>query len=223
LAVDPYTYDQAPHGRDRNFLHPTGIINRIVFASMKMNRQMHCEGDNERDAVALLEVHPDVLEYREQPQLGLHVEISGKVRQVFPDFELRYRDGRSEIVDVVRTRQLAKEDKKARMRLIGRRCRDLGYPYRIWTDVDIGRQPRLSAANAICWRGRQNLSDKVIACATSRLFECKTVGALMEVLGVPTGVVCALVLQGHVSIDITDGLSDRSPILGAGWRQEELQ
>jgi hypothetical protein len=222
LPIDPWTYGAKKHIRDREFIRVTGVINRIIFPSVKMNRQVHCEGDNERNAVALLEVRPDVLEYYEQPRLGLHVESGGKSRQVYPDFELRYREGRTEIVDVVRMRQFASKEKKEKMRRIGKRCRALGYRYRIWTDVDIARQPRLATANTICWLGRRKLSKDMMVRAQECLTVCPTVGALKDALAVSTDVVCALVLQGHVSIDIECPLDDLTPILGGGWRQEQL-
>ncbi|WP_340115604.1 TnsA endonuclease N-terminal domain-containing protein [Pelagibius sp. 7325] len=219
---DHWEYDRDPHGRDRKVTRPTGVINRIVFPSVKMMRQIHCEGDNERNAVALMEVHPRIATYREQPPLDLRITIAGRVRKVFPDFELTYRDGSSEIIDVVRARTLLKADKREKMRRIGAICRERGFKYRLWTDLDIERQPRLSGANEICRRGRKSLSDQLIARAIRMLPECQTVGALNIALGGQIDTTCALVLQGHLAVDISQGLNDRTPILGHGWRSDKL-
>lgn len=220
MVVNPYTFGSEPHGRDRKVIRPTGVFNRIIFPSLKLNRPVHCEGDNERDAVALLEVMPDVRAYQEQPQVELSVQIDGKWRQVYPDLLVEFQDGTSEIRDVVRSRTLKHPEQHERYRSIGRRCRDLGFTYHLWTDQDIARQPRLDTANTICWHGRSSLPEETVAEARACLGICETVGELRRRLNVSRDDICALVLQGYIAVEIDGGLGDLAQILGRGWRDE---
>ena len=223
MSVDMWEFASVPHDLAREVMGRSGVINRILFPSVKMNRQIHCEGDNERNAVALLEVLPDVQEYREQPSLGLSVNVDGTDREVYPDLEVVYQDGSTEIIDVVRVRHLYQDEKRAKLRRIGRRCRELGYRYRVWSDHDIGRQPRLSASNAICWSGRRELPNSLKDIETEALLCCSDLAELKGKFRTSMDEVCQLILQGHLAVGIDQGLNDASPILGPGWKRRGLR
>lgn len=217
MTADLWKQQSKSHDLKRQVVRRGAGFERVLFPSIKMGRSVGCEGRNERNAVVLFEVFPDVLEYREQA-IELSIELDGKARKVYPDFEVVYEGGDSAIVDVTTARKLQDPQVRDKFRRIGQTCRELGYRYDIWTDVDIGRQPRLNAANEICGRGRNDLPDGLLKHARDIVAAKTTWKDLREQLAATEDELCGLVLQGYIAVDIENGLTESTRVLGPGWQ-----
>lgn len=204
--------------RLRRVISRSGLFSRTRFPSVKMGRTVHCEGENEYAFAILLEADGDVVAYPEQA-MEIYFEHRGKQTRTIPDFVVTYVNGHHEINEVKRETDLRDPDLRDRLRAIGDRSRQLGYPYRVRTDLEIRQEPRLSTAQLICRRGRREIDSSLAIAARHLAVQSPILGDFQARLGTSRDDLCALILQGHVSIALDAGLIDQARIRGLGWKR----
>ena len=203
--------------RVRKVISPSGVFERSSFPSIKTGRAVHCEGSWEARYARILEASGNVLRFEEQ---ALWIPFKGEKgpSKSPPDFSVTFTDYHHEIHEVKTLRNLRKEGQIERLRAIARASRGLGYKYVTVTDWQIKRQPRLGAAEMICGRGRIDLSPDLVAAAQDLATRGLSIGELRKRLSASNDEICGLILQGHLWIDLDQGLRADNQILGPGWK-----
>jgi hypothetical protein len=121
---------------------------RSKFISYKTRHIVHCECPLERDYAIQLEVDDQVVDFAAQPQ-RLDLMVDGECKSHFPDFLVIRRGDERQIVEV-------KEDEQAKLWendpvaiAATEYCLNEGYEYRIVSESDIRKGPKLDNAKQI--------------------------------------------------------------------------
>lgn len=205
--------------RVRKIIGRSGVFERSQFPNIKGGLiGVHGEGSTEAKYCRILAASGDVIRFEEQ---ALYISFAGAkgASQAVPDFVVTYTDGHHEIHEVKTLRSLEKDGAIERLRAIARGARQLTYTYRLVTDWEINREPRLSAAELICGRGRVEISRELAIAARDLAPRGVTLGDMAGHLGTSRDDLCALIIQGHIWIDLNCGLDPTTPVLGLGWRR----
>jgi len=115
---------------------------RGKFPSRKLGRMVHWESLLERDAILLFEFSPRVATFREQPY-SISYFHTGRMRRYTPDFELTFRSGHTELVEVKPWVKLQKSDEQQRFEAIGSYFNARDMRFRILSDLEIRKRPLL--------------------------------------------------------------------------------
>jgi len=172
-----------PHTRSRQVISPSGGIMRSKFPSRKNGRLVHCEGILELDAAYLLELHPRVSRYREQPAAIMYPD-GDRLRRYTPDFEVDLASGATVLVEVKPEASMLDAEVKDRLAKVGAHMRRSGQSFVVLTDAELRREPRQSNARTI--------SRKALRIPPSYAAAKVAVRKLSAVLPVSLGVASAL-------------------------------
>lgn len=204
--------------RVRKVITRSGTFERSQFPGLKSDTPIHCEGGAEARYCRILHADGNVCGIAEQALFIPFVGPDGP-SEAIPDFVVTFVDRHYEIHEVKTLRNLKKAGALARLRAIQRGARDLGYACRLVTDREINREPRLSAAELICGRGRIEITPDLIEAARELAPLGLTIGEFRLRLGASRDEICALILQGYLLIDLGNGVADETIIRGLGWRR----
>jgi hypothetical protein len=133
---------------------------RGKFPSRKTGRMVHWESLLERDAILLYEFSPGIATFREQPY-SISYFHAGRMRRYTPDFELTFRSGRTELVEVKPWIKLQKTDEQQRFEAIGSYLNARGQRFRLLSDLEIRKRPLLDNLRLLYrYRTPQLLNDE---------------------------------------------------------------
>lgn len=212
----------APHDRVLDIVFPPAgtvrarkVVSRSKsrgsgkYPSRKMGRSLHWESPHEQHAFSLLEAHPDVLTYREQPAV-IAFMMKGKRHIHYPDLEIVHRGGK-EFWEVKPIAELADSEVLARSALLERDLPRFGYFYRIATAEDLAVQPRLGTAQKLVRQGTREMT-LVEREHARRFFDQRSRvswGELLDGVMGPSGLqhACRLVLEGKLFVEQDFGLT----------------
>ncbi|WP_370153695.1 TnsA endonuclease N-terminal domain-containing protein [Ferrovibrio sp.] len=110
------------------------------FPSRKSGRTIYCESHLEQEFVTHLEFEDRVLRFREQP-VTVQLQAAGKSLRYTPDFYVEQRNGNF-LYEVKPAKRVSKYE--AVFAAAANHFGQLGYQYRVVTDVDIKVEPLLS-------------------------------------------------------------------------------
>jgi hypothetical protein len=131
-------------GRVRNPVTRTGRKFRVKFPSTKLGRMVRCESILESHAALVLERHPLIKSYQEQPERIVYYDIKGNPHEYVPDFRIETTTGQIVDIEVKPAAKLKLKTLRAKLGAIARHYSIHGRQFRIWTDKSIRREPRFS-------------------------------------------------------------------------------
>jgi hypothetical protein len=146
-----------PRGADpraRKVLHRGGSGRRYKFSSHKVGRMVHCESPLEYDLCHLLEIILECETFCEQP-VEIHYQLDGEYHIHIPDQLAQLGDGRPLLLECKYRKQAEHFDVASRSELMSRCLPKIGLGYRLVTEDEIQRQPRLQNAEDIRYYGRR--------------------------------------------------------------------
>jgi hypothetical protein len=127
------------------------------YPSWKMDRMIHWESRNERNAFSLLDCDPDVKGFHEQPCKIVYV-IDGMKQTHYPDILVVFAKQR-EIWEVKPRFEALQPDVRVRTSFLAQALLPWGYTYRITLGEDLAQQPRLDNANVLLKFGKKQVTD----------------------------------------------------------------
>jgi len=215
LCHDPIVairYPEAGKLRARKVISRSKSTSSGKYPSWKARRMLHWESPYELHAFRLLDAHPSVLRFAEQPLVVTY--LMGDVQHDhYPDIEVHTTSG----VELWEVKTKHDADRFAvRTRLLQAALPSYGYRYRVVLAEDLAAEPRLSNAALVLRHGRPAISD--LARERARLLlDCQPSlnwGAILDgALGAEGHkVACRLVLEGKLMLDVDAPIS-RSTIL----------
>lgn len=182
------------------------------FCSVKTRRRIECESFLERDFAYLLDADHTVLDFATQPQT-FEYEVDGVMRTYTPDFLVLY-EGHSEIVEVKPSTRL---DRGPPWDVVAAVIGDFGYGFRLVTETEISREPRLTNAKLLArYRLLSVPAELRFRLQLARQQHPKTLGELARLLNLGTDwcvTVYGLVLAGLIHADLSIPLGEQTPIL----------
>lgn len=127
--------------RVRKVVTRSGKRYRGKYPSRKLERMVQWESFLERDALLLLEYHPNVISYQEQPSIETYYDEDGLPRQYIPDLAANLTDGRIIVFEVKPEAELSKKKTQKKYAAIAQRFQEQERTFRILTESDIRREP----------------------------------------------------------------------------------
>ena len=188
----------------RSRARPTG-----KYPSWKMARMVQWESHNELNAYRLLDASPLVKSFREQPAEIRYV-LDGEEHRHYPDTLVELPDGK-EFWEIKPRREAFSPEVARRTELLARELPGKGYAYRMVLAEDLARQPRLDNVLTILKFGRPAIDPvdrermRVAFSPGSELTWNDAVSS--ERGGNARGVVCRLLLEGVLVLDVEQPLS----------------
>lgn len=119
---------------------------RGFFPSVKNGCMVPWESLLERDAITLFEWLRVIRRFEAQPRVVLWYDERADVRLYVPDFRVELVDGRVFDVEIKPAEVLARPDIYLRMTLIALRYAQLDEQFRLLTEQEIRKEPRLTRA-----------------------------------------------------------------------------
>jgi len=175
------------------------------FASRKTGRSVRSRNSLEFDLHHDWEVDPTVVDFVERPVRLRYVGEAGKPRHHVPAAAVRWIDGTTEFVDLTWEEAEEKPARKRRWERVGRAYASLGCQYRVLTDLDVRRQPRLTNIQTL-FRSRQvrapaaRTFDRLCAALSSGTARMGDLPALVP--GLTPKQVPWLILRGILAVDL---------------------
>ena len=144
----------------RNAIKGNKLSIRTQFFSRKCGRMVACESTLERDHLYHLEADPNVVSFQGQPFVEQY-SFEGKIHTYIPDFAVDYQSPHHrEIHEVKSRKEIDRTKVAAKYAAISQRFETMGITYRIVTDAEIRREPRLTNA-ALILRYRSWPEDQI--------------------------------------------------------------
>lgn len=168
----------------RKVVTPSGRGVRGYFPSRKMGRMVAWESLLERDAILLLEYSPAVIRYAEQPT-RVNFLHDGKIRSYIPDFQAEIYNIGYIYVEVKPSAKLVAGSKIAnRLDSITSHYRGTGIAFRVLTEKEVRRQPRLKNLQLLAYHaGRIHPATRQARVDRLSVHEVDTIAGAMAVLG----------------------------------------
>ncbi|MGH8493086.1 MAG: hypothetical protein ACRERR_08290 [Moraxellaceae bacterium] len=210
--------------RARTVITRSGARIRGKFPSAKTGRSVHWESLLERDACILLEYSAGIRTYQEQPR-KVQVSCAGMADHVqFPDFEIVMADGEIGYVEIKSSRQLILPEVKDRLMALQRVLEHEGFFYKILTEAEIRREPRLSNLSLL-FSYRSSRISQIGADLFNRLgsqFRSASLHELTKKLG-SVSEVMALLADQYLSFDLDKKLTPNTILtIATGGSHENL-
>jgi hypothetical protein len=128
----------------------------------------------------------------------------------YPDFEVRYTDGRTEIHEVKNAQRKNDRQLAARLAAIAAACERLGKTYRVIFSDECYLQPRRHNVQLVLrfrnHPGAGNFLPQAKAFVANQ--HQATIGGLMAAIQIDKASILALVCAGHFEIDLTRVIND---------------
>ena len=195
------------------------------FPSLKMDSVIWWESQIERDYIYLLEIDPDVLEYRSQPFKIVYAD-SDKSRKYTPDFWVKRID-KQQIVEVKPASVVEREKNINLWRHIAAQCLEKGLEFVVVTDAMIRVQPLLNNIKLLYKYARTSLTEKIIL-ECQRYFSNKNPTPLFQAwqdlnpIGISKNKLYKLIYLGFLVTDLMQPISSESLIQLSQFKGEVL-
>lgn len=159
------------------------------------------------------EFDPNVLRYREQPQLVTYHDRLGHSRKYYPDFELTMSDGALVHIEVKPEDKLRKASLQERFEDIAAYYARTQLAFQILTDVDVQREPRRTNLERLNYHRRSIPFGFELSSLLDRLSGARklTLKVVEETIGSPQ-LTMRLIAAGHLTCDL-DRQIDESTLL----------
>jgi hypothetical protein len=214
LSISP---PESGKTRARKVVSRSRAIGTGKYPSWKMGRMIQWESVHERNAFRLLDADSTVTSFSEQP-CEIEYRLGSETYRHFPDILVETLSG-SELWEVKKGADAFREDVVARTRLMERTLPAFGYRYRLVTGDELGAEPLLSNVRTMLrwgrseldWAEREMLMDVFAENRTRRW------GEVLSGRFGPNGraIVCRLILEGILRMDIRRPLTPETPIFSA--------
>lgn len=184
------------------------------FPSWKMGGMVHCESNNERNCMLLLDLCPDAISYFSQPCLIKYV-MDGKQCLHYPDILVKTKSGQA-LLEVKTKREASRPETAKRTELLARQLPAHGYSYHLVLAEDLANPIRLANAEIIKSLGYHPIKplERERLRTLFQEYESLPWGALKHDPDNPYLIrhVCRLVLEGDLHIDINQPLANETPV-----------
>lgn len=180
------------------------------YPSWKMGRMMQWESTLERDAFYLLDADPSVTAFSEQPA-RIDYMLDGKTRTHFPDI-LVSRPQQSSLYEIKSDKEADSEEVQARANHLTLFLEANQLHYKVVTESEIRKEPRLSNAKLLLRHGRLAVTQHGQQRIIERYFsneEC----SLRAIPQPDFAIACRMILEGTIWIDINKEITDSDLIL----------
>ncbi len=186
---------------------------RVVgyFQSLKMQCAFPWESQIERDYFYCLEFDPDVAAFSAQPGC-LNLLVDGEPRKHFPDLLVQYRHGQKAFHEVKTDRDAVLPENQPLFEAARLHCAHHGTHYRVVTESDIRRQPRLRNCQLLMHHRlrKVDLDDSI------RISSALTAGPVQfaSLLGLladrpdATGIILSMAASGRIGFPLDTELTD---------------
>jgi TnsA endonuclease N terminal len=177
-----------------------------------MGRMLQWESTNEHSAFRLLDCDPDVLSFTEQPCEIRYIE-DGVVKSHYPDILVEIQD-RRELWEVKPASKAMRPEIATRSALLAQHLPSWGYVYRVVTDHDLAKQPRLNNAVQLLHFGQRNVTEReqefvrLLLRKRGSLVWSDACNGIYGARG--REILCRLVLNGNLVLDMDTALSPQS-------------
>ena len=203
----------------RKVVTRTGRNYRGEFPSLTNNRMVGWESYHERDAILLLEYHPDVVRFEAQPTEEFYYDGLGEIHRYVPDLRAVFADGRELFIEVKPMRAFEDTAIRAKLGAIARRFEEQGRSFRVMTTEDIRREPlfsNLRRVHAGCKPGTVRPSREGLLAAFDGA-STMSFSRLATALGGESRVF-RLLRSGELRMDFEQPLTDDSIVCLAGTK-----
>jgi len=187
---------------------PTNHGRKVIgkFPSAKMSRPIWWESQLERDYIYLLETDPDVVAFHEQP-FQIRYTIDNTVHTYTPDFLVKRRSGRKQIVEVKPEEVALSEEYGRFSRIVTLICKKHGCEFITVTEKTIRVQPRLDNVKFLSRYSRVPVHPNHLIEQRRVFIKSKKPSLSMLVKkfsnrGIGQHVVYALIARGEVTVDL---------------------
>ena len=149
------------------------------------------------------EFDPNVLRYREQPELVIYHDRLGRSRKYYPDFELTMSDGALVHIEVKPADKLRKATLQERFEDIAEHYARTQRPFQILTDIDVQREPRRTNLERLNYHRRETPFGFELFSLLDRLSDVHqpTLKVVEEAIGSPQ-LVMRMIAAGHLTCDL---------------------
>jgi len=196
------------------------------YPSWKMDGMLQCESENERNCMLLFDLCPWVKNYRPQPCV-IEYRLNGHEFKHFPDLLANTHSG-NELIEVKPRKFANQPDIVRRTAHLTEILPAYGYRYRLLLAEDLALIPRLENAELIKRMGKVEVPALQRERIRIMFQQHPSIpwGALQQDRHLAMHV-CRMVLEGHLSIDLNQPLTDNTPVRwainpiqsgGASWK-----
>lgn len=186
------------------------------YPSWKTGRMQQWKSVEVLHLMRLLDFDPAITSFCEQP-CEIDYSLNGDVRLHRPDLFVEV-NLEKEIWDVIPASKVL--ECAARTVLVRKELARLGYIYRIVTELELAKQPRLQNVQVILWFGRRQASvceREVVRRIVSREGYVTWGDAYQAAYGrIGRETLCRLVLEGALVFDLSQPLSSTTKFFGNG-------
>lgn len=184
------------------------------YPSWKMQGMLQCESENERNCMLLFDVCPWVKSYRPQPCL-INYLLDDQQCLHYPDVLVETLSGK-ELIEVKTTADAARPEIARRTALLTKLLPAYGYHYRLMLAEDLASSPRLENAELIKRLGKAEVPavERERIRTLFQQYQSLPWGALQPDRHNPhlARHVCRMVLEGHLSINLNQPLTEDTPV-----------
>lgn len=212
----------ARHPVNIRFAEPGKLARKVVkrsnarltskYPSWKMRSMLQCESDHERNCMLLLDICPWVKSFRPQPCV-INYSLDGDEHKHFPDIFAETYSGN--VLIEVKTRACAHHpDVIRRTAYLSEVLPAYGFHYRLMLAEDLAMQPRLDNAEVIKRLGKTEVPALQREHVRTLFQQSPSIswGDLHQDRHSPdlTRHVCRMALEGYLSIDLNQPLTDNT-------------
>lgn len=206
-----YEFRTAPTAR--NVFRSGDRLNRVGYFASRLNRCLiPYESSLERDACAIFEAKPNVLEYVSQPT-GVLIRINGRARTLYPDFLVKSQTGPAWI-DIKYAKDVGSARFIERRMALDEVAADEGLNYQVLTELEI-RTELLSNAKWLLSLSNGQVDEGMVAMTRYWMEQRKhipTFGQVVHELSLypsALAVVAGFVLDGNTHINLSKPMRDQ--------------
>lgn len=196
--------------KSRKVVTRSGRGFRGYFPSRKLNRMVEWESLLERDAILHFEFSHGVVDYQEQPEI-IYYEQDGETRKYHPDFALRLRNDELIHIEVKPKVKLETPGLQERFRAIAKRYQVHPAHFRILTEDDLRKEPRLSTLKKLASVSHFSPPEDEVSALKACLEQLGTATTFNEFVG-KIGLTHGLWLIAQRFLDCDMDLDLRSPL-----------
>ncbi|WP_081073480.1 TnsA endonuclease N-terminal domain-containing protein [Burkholderia stagnalis] len=182
---------------------------RYLYSSIKNDALVQCESRLELDAAMHFEFDPNVLRYREQPELVTYHDRLGRSRKYYPDFELTMADGTLVHVEVKPAYKLRQATLQERLEDIAARYARAQRPFQILTELDVQREPRRTNLERLSYHRRATPFGFELSSLLDRLSDKRrlTLKVVEKEIGNPK-LTMRMIAAGYLICDLDKPIDD---------------
>lgn len=180
--------------------------------SAKMGVMIPWESTLERDAFLLFEITTAVFRYYAQPE-KIQFELNGTIHHYFPDAKLELLDGSFVYVEIKPRARLDKPEIRARMEAIRKYYESRPHTkFLVMDEHEVRAEPRLTNLKLLAYHLPGGDREEISTWLQSlHLLTPRTIAGVASVLG-DIRIAYRMIAQGFLQCDLSQSLSDNSPV-----------